>query len=1108
MLFFSSATSRRSKNSSSPKSGLSVESLESRLVPYTISGNAWPNPQVITISFVPDGTNLGGVSSNLFASFNAKWATKTWENQILKAAQAWAQQANVNFVVVSDSGAPIGSSKYEQGDPCMGDIRIGGYNFGTNSLAAAYQPPPINNYSIAGDMQFNTAQPYNIGATYDLFTVASHEFGHALGMYHSTLSSAMMYSAYTGQKTALNSDDIAGIQAIYGARPIDVYDTGAGDHSFQTAADITSRINSSSLTALVNNLDIVNTADIAYYKFTVPSGTNGSLTVQVQSAGLSLLAPTLTVYAANQSQLAFISGAGQFGTKLSTSLTGLTAGQTYYVKVAGADTSAFGTGAYSLSLNFGTCATPNAASPCTPIMSSATPTAGGGLPDKVGEFLVNTATGYQEQASATAMAPDGRSVVVWQSQNQDGSGHWGIYAQRFTASGVAAGGEFRVNTCTQDDKTLPSVAMASDGSFVVTWQSHNQDGNGWGVYAQRYDANGNPLGGEFRVNTFTNNDQMAPSVAVASDGSFVIAWQSNGQDAKGWGVYAQRYDSNGNALGGEFRVNSWMQDDQTAPSVAMAADDSFVVTWQSHNQESSGHWGIFAQRYSATGAAVGGELRVNTWSQDDTISAKVAMAGVGSFVITWQSHGEDGAGWGVYAQRYDANANPLGSEFRANTWTQDDQMAPDIAMSADGNFVIAWQSHNQDGNGWGIYAQRFDEVGVAQGHEFLVNTTTTNDQMAPSVAKAADGSFFITWQSNNQNSKGWGIFGQRYTADGDLDLSRGAGDAFAGREQVQEQAAAVSMASVPTSHVQTRILGTFAFTVQPGCSPLPANVGGAGAQPAIRPQLEGMQGPAHAMASAIGGAQQSPWLAAVLDWVDGLSVPSEDILFSPPATEEIAPACIPMEMVRDASHESSSKEMEVLLNPIAVSAHLGGNHWQQACEAFYAASSAENSEREARLRCEEAGAADGEASCSVAGLAVALFASFCPSNDPLAGRNRRHAGLLQSERRLSIRFPCHLNAACRQIGTGLGEGQTAIAGNLSLSGVLLILSRPFLPGSVLTLEFNGSTKEPTRRLLCRVVHVAEQGPGRWQLGCAFNRPFEGRELQHILLGPKIWAAQV
>jgi hypothetical protein len=95
-----------------PKRGrpLVVESLESRLVLFAVSGNAWPNPATITISFMPDGTNLGGVGSNLFSTFNAnpKLAGQ-WQNQILSAAQVWAQQTNINFVVVPDNGAPSGS---------------------------------------------------------------------------------------------------------------------------------------------------------------------------------------------------------------------------------------------------------------------------------------------------------------------------------------------------------------------------------------------------------------------------------------------------------------------------------------------------------------------------------------------------------------------------------------------------------------------------------------------------------------------------------------------------------------------------------------------------------------------------------------------------------------------------------------------------------------------------------------------------------------------------------------------------------------------------------------------------------------------------------------
>jgi len=50
---------------------LNLEALETRLVPYSVSGGAWPHPQLVTISFVPDGTDQGGIPSNLFAKFNA-----------------------------------------------------------------------------------------------------------------------------------------------------------------------------------------------------------------------------------------------------------------------------------------------------------------------------------------------------------------------------------------------------------------------------------------------------------------------------------------------------------------------------------------------------------------------------------------------------------------------------------------------------------------------------------------------------------------------------------------------------------------------------------------------------------------------------------------------------------------------------------------------------------------------------------------------------------------------------------------------------------------------------------------------------------------------------
>src|SRR5581483_8788335 len=139
MLFFTkikrkTAAARADKN----RARLRVEALETRLVPYSASTNAWPAPQLITISFAPDGTQLdsNGDTSNLFATFNATFgSTSAWQNVILKAAQQWAKQTNINVAAVGDNGAPLGSGNYQQGDPGMGDIRIAGYNFGNGTLA-------------------------------------------------------------------------------------------------------------------------------------------------------------------------------------------------------------------------------------------------------------------------------------------------------------------------------------------------------------------------------------------------------------------------------------------------------------------------------------------------------------------------------------------------------------------------------------------------------------------------------------------------------------------------------------------------------------------------------------------------------------------------------------------------------------------------------------------------------------------------------------------------------------------------------------------------------------------------------------------------------------
>jgi hypothetical protein len=421
-----------------------LEPLESRVVPYATTGNAWPHPELVTISFQPDGTNLGGVTSNLLSTFNARFGSASaWQNVILQAAQTWAQNAKVNFAVVSDSGAASGSGNYQQGDPTFGDVRIGGAGLGT-ILAEASMPPPVNNYSGAGDLTFNTAKGFDItGLDYDLYTVALHEFGHALGLDHSSSRFAVMYSSYTGVFTGLDKDDISGIQAIYGARANDSFDAAASNDTSATASNLNSYVDPTSLRAVLTGLDVTTTSDVDYYKVTAPSGGNGKITVRLDSGGFSLLRPSLKVYNSAQRLLASATGTGDSGASLTVSLS-VTAGQTYYIRVAGADTTAFGTGAYALTVDFNSTTPPAPAGPNTQTANGNPIQGGGGLADSPpqGEenagfdtFSATTSSG-QEGHTATATGHDDFGLLL---ATLDGRGGQDREARARVADRVFAG---------------------------------------------------------------------------------------------------------------------------------------------------------------------------------------------------------------------------------------------------------------------------------------------------------------------------------------------------------------------------------------------------------------------------------------------------------------------------------------------------------------------------------------------------------------------------------------------------------------------------------------------------------------------------------------------
>ena len=159
----------------------------------------------------------------------------------------------------------------------------------------------------------------------------------------------------------------------------------------------------------------------------------------------------------------------------------------------------------------------------------------------------------------------------------------------------------------------PSVAALNNGEFVVSWD------DGTRIFAQRYDGNGNAAGGEIQVNAIVSSTRYASTVTGLNDGSFVVAWTAftsgGAGDGNGYGISAQRFDATGNPLGATLAVNTEISSTQDIPAIASLSDGGFVVTWNSATSGTAGDGnstGVFGQRFDAAGAMVGGEFQVNT----------------------------------------------------------------------------------------------------------------------------------------------------------------------------------------------------------------------------------------------------------------------------------------------------------------------------------------------------------------------------------------------------------------------------------------------------------------------------------------------------------------
>ena len=383
------------------------------------------------------------------------------------------------------------------------------------------------------------------------------------------------------------------------------------------------------------------------------------------------------------------------------------------------------------------------------------------------EFQVNTYTTNSQLLPDVAHIGEGQFVVVWTSYGPDASSG-GIAAQRYRASGATAGSEIIVNTYTTSGQFQPSIDADASGRFVVVWtNTAAQDGSEYGIFGQRFTAIGGRRGGELQINEFAAGTQWRPDIGVAADGTFVVAWQDeDARDGSLDGIFGRRFASTGDALSGDFQVNSSTQRDQQYPSISVASDGSFVVAFQSNGKDEPAVTtspGIFARRFDSSGAALGAEFQVNTYTTGAQSLPDVAMQPSGGFVVVWQDHTQPG-GAGVFGRLYDATGAPDGGEFPVPTNVAATKERPRVATGSDGSFTVAWEASPQDGSSRGVFAQRFAADATPLGTEFQVNSFTAGSQYQAAISNDGVSEVVVVWQSP-QDGRADGIYGQRFDTD-------------------------------------------------------------------------------------------------------------------------------------------------------------------------------------------------------------------------------------------------------------------------------------------------------------------------------------------------------
>ncbi|MDZ4849778.1 MAG: cadherin domain-containing protein [Pirellulaceae bacterium] len=356
---------------------------------------------------------------------------------------------------------------------------------------------------------------------------------------------------------------------------------------------------------------------------------------------------------------------------------------------------------------------------------------------------------------AVAISADGSYVIVWSDDTSDGNG-WGVYAKRFNADGTTRGTEFRVNSTNAGNEQWAVVASDGSGRFAIAWTA--VDANGTGVYLRRFNADGSAIdASDVLVNwQATSNDQQNPSITMNNAGEIVIAWETRNGGSSG--IYAKRFDMTSPASSNQVPTPIITVDtgsNRYNPVVDINENGQFVIVWNNDTH-------VFAQRYAAGGSARGAAIDFNILSTALEHQAVVAVQDSGDFIIAYRSQmiGFDG----IWVNHYRDAGTAYSLATKVSTGST--HTAPSLSMDAIGNFIVVYEGDG-DGSGQGVFGRKYDASAVTQGAQFQISQSTNGNQQQVSVAMTSLANFVAVWSGNGDRSgqsDASGVFARQFAS--------------------------------------------------------------------------------------------------------------------------------------------------------------------------------------------------------------------------------------------------------------------------------------------------------------------------------------------------------